>query len=163
MLDEFTELIAMDKSTNAPSAGDIFVVQPKHNYYYFAKVIQTNIQGSNLNFKGMNLIYVYNCHGESLEAPAHLDEYKLLLPPTVVNKSGWKNGYFKTVGHQAVTALERSIDFGFFDNFDRKENYFGLHGDKLQHVPRYSDFNGLSSYRTIGREMHKILFGKKYL
>lgn len=162
MLDEFTELIAMDKSTSQPAAGDIFVVQPKHNYYYFAKVIQTDIQGLNLNFKGMNLIYLYNCHGTSKEVPAQLDQYKLLLAPTVVNISGWKNGFFKTVGHQAVTKAEASLDFGFFDNFDKKDVFYNLEGEQLEHIPRYSDFNGLSSYRTIGREMHRVLYGKKY-
>ena len=161
MLDEFTELIAMDKSTRQPSDGDIFVVQPKHNYYYFAKVIKTDIEGLNLNFKGMNLVYLYNCHGTSMEVPSELDQYKLLLAPTVVSASGWKNGYFKTIANQAVTKAEKSLDFGFFDNYEKKDVYLNLEGEPLDHVPRYSDFNGLSSYRSIGREMHRVLYGKK--
>jgi len=162
MLDEFTELIAIDKSTTPPADGDIFVVQPKHNYYYFGKVIMTNIQGLNLNFKGMNLIFMYNYHSARMEAPQQLDQSKLLLAPTVVSASSWKHGYFKTIGNQAVTKAELNVDFGFFDNYDKKDAYYNVEGELLDHIPRFSDFNGLSSFRSIGKEMHSILYGKKY-
>lgn len=162
MFSEFSELLPMNKSTKPLHSGDVFVAQPKRGHYYVGKVIQTNINSRNLNFVGKNLVYMYNYSQSDKQLPEQLDLSKLLLPPTVVSESGWTNGFFETIGHLPVTLLEQNIDFGFFDNYEQRNKYYNLQGERLTHVPRYADFNGLSSYRSIGREMHKLLYGKKY-
>ncbi|MFD2115375.1 Imm26 family immunity protein [Paenibacillus yanchengensis] len=162
MFSEFTELIELKKSTKPLLSGDVFVTQPKRGVNYVGKVIQVDIKSRNLNFAGKNLVYIYNYSQDHKEMPDSLDPNKLLLPPTVVSETGWKNGYFETIGNIPVTPLEKSVDFGFFDDFEKRNVYYNLQGERLTHVPRYADFNGLSSYRSIGREMHKLLYGKKY-
>src|SRR5690606_22860027 len=116
---EFTELIAMKKSRKPPVEGDVFVIQPKENNFYFGKVIKTKIESTNQAFTGMNLIYLYNCLSHAKEIPANLDEHELLFAPTVVNFQGWLKGYFETVGNQPVTDKESCVDYGFFDDYDR--------------------------------------------
>ncbi|MEK3885840.1 immunity 26/phosphotriesterase HocA family protein [Paenibacillus sp. PL2-23] len=133
MSNEFTELIAMKKSRKQPVEGDVFVIQPKKNHYYFGKVIRTNIQGKNLNFQGMNLIYVYNCFSQEKKIPANLEACEMLFPPTVVNFQGWLKGYFETVGNQPVTIKELNVDYGFFDDFETQDKFYNLEGERIHH------------------------------
>lgn len=162
MSNEFTELIVMKKSRKKPVVGDVFVIQPKENHYYFGKVIETNIQGKNLNFQGMNLIYMYNCLSHDKEIPDNLDECEFLFSPTVVNFQGWLKGYFETVGNQSVTVKELNVDYGFFDDFETQDKFYNLEGERTSHKPKFLDFVGLSSYGYVGRQAHRVLFGKEY-
>ncbi len=162
-MEEFMDLIAMRKSDRKPEIGDVFVVQPQENEYYLGKVIESNVISENLNFKGMNLIYLYNCRSSVKQLPEKMMDCKLLLPPTVVSTAPWKNGYFETIGNIPVSAIEKTVDFGFFEHFDKKDVYFNLAGEQLEHKPQYTDFNGLSSFRTIGKEMQRLLYGRKFL
>ncbi|MWC27055.1 immunity 26/phosphotriesterase HocA family protein [Paenibacillus sp. MMS18-CY102] len=157
MSTEFTELIAMKKSRKRPVAGDVFVIQPKESHFYFGKVIQTNIQGKNLNFVGMNLIYMYNCLSHRKEIPTNLDEHELMFAPTVVNFQGWLKGYFEKVGNQPVTVKEQNVDYGFFDDFETQDKFYNLAGEELNHRPQYARFDGLASYGYVGRQVHRVL------
>ena len=162
MENDFDELFPMKKSRKRPIAGDVFVIQPKEGDYYFGKVIQTNIQGKNRNFQGMNLIYMYNCYSQAKEIPANLDEHEFLFAPTVMNFQGWLQGYFETIGNQPVTVREANVDYGFFDDFETQDKFYNLEGERIQHKPKYCRFDGLASYGYVGRQAHKILYGKVY-
>ncbi|WP_055106617.1 immunity 26/phosphotriesterase HocA family protein [Paenibacillus ihumii] len=162
MTDKFTELIAMKKSRKKPQEGDIFVIQPKENHYYFGKVIKTNIQGKNLNFEGMNLIFMYNCLSHNKEIPRNLDEFEFLFAPTVVNFQGWLKGYFETVGNQPLTVKELNVDYGFYDDPERQDRFYNLEGERILHKPKYLDFVGLASYGYVGRQAYRVLYGKEY-
>ncbi|MUT68329.1 immunity 26/phosphotriesterase HocA family protein [Paenibacillus sp. NEAU-GSW1] len=162
MSDEFSELIAMQKSRKKPLEGDVFVIQPKENHYYFGKVIKTKIVSKNIMFSNMNLIFVYNCLSINKEIPSELDESELLLPPTVVNFQGWLQGYFETVENQPITKKESNMDFGFFDDFENQDKFYNLEGDRMLYKPRYTRFHGLASYGYVGREVHRVLYGKEY-
>lgn len=162
MATEFTELIPMKKSRKRPTVGDVFVIQPKENDFYFGKVIQTNIQGKNANFNRMNLIYMYNCLSHTKEIPDHLDRHEFIFPPTVVNFQGWLKGYFETVGNQPITEKETSIDYGFFDDYKTRDKFYNVEGERIDHEPLYKDFHGLASYGYVGRETHRVLYGKTY-
>jgi hypothetical protein len=162
MSNEFTELIAMKKSRKRPIEGDVFVIQPKENNYCFGKVIKTDIQSKNMNFQGMNLIYMYSCLSQTKAIPDKLDEYEFLFAPTVVNFQGWLKGYFETVGNQYVTDRESSTDYGFFDDYDTQDKFYNLEGELIQHKPEYTDFRGLASYGYVGKQTHRVLYGRVY-
>ena len=59
-MENFTELISMNQSRKYPKEGDIFLVQPLPNVYYYGKVIQTQIKSRDSLVNGMNLIFVYD-------------------------------------------------------------------------------------------------------
>ncbi|BBH19475.1 hypothetical protein Back11_08200 [Paenibacillus baekrokdamisoli] len=162
MATEFTELISMKKARKRPLECDVFVIQPKEDHYYWGKVIKTDIGGKNLNFQGMNLIYVYNCLSHTKEIPTDLDQHEFLFAPTVVNFQGWLKGYFETVGNEPVTAREASIDFGFFDDYERQDKFYNLEGERIFHKPQYTRLDGLASYGYVGRQAHRVLYGKEY-
>ncbi|XEC95216.1 hypothetical protein AB6A23_01140 [Paenibacillus tarimensis] len=51
-MEPFNKLIPMKKSRKKPQEGDIFVLQPVENTFYFGKVIESDIVSKNKNFEG---------------------------------------------------------------------------------------------------------------
>ncbi|MEK4251856.1 immunity 26/phosphotriesterase HocA family protein [Paenibacillus sp. FSL W7-1287] len=150
----------MSKSRKRPVVGDVFVVQPFEGSYYFCKVIKTKLQTKNENHKNMNLIYIYNYESKNKEVPDDLDRYSFLLPPTVVNNQGWLKGYYETVQNLNVSDLEENTEFGFFDNYENRNTFYDINGEKIDYKPKYSSFYWLASYGAIGRGIHRVLKGE---
>ena len=86
-MEEFTDLIAMKKSRKKPQKGDIFVVQPLQNIFYYGKVIETDIRSKDSFVNGMFLILVYDKMSKSKDSPipSDLDRCDLLIAPTCAN------------------------------------------------------------------------------
>ncbi|MCM1124246.1 MAG: hypothetical protein NC416_16815 [Eubacterium sp.] len=55
----FNYLISMKKSAKKPQEGDVFVLQPINDVFYYGKVIQTNLKSVDSFINGMTLIYIY--------------------------------------------------------------------------------------------------------
>lgn len=55
----FNYLISMKKSRKKPQEGDVFVLQPIKDVFYYGKVIQTNLKSVDSFINGMTLIYIY--------------------------------------------------------------------------------------------------------
>lgn len=163
-MDVFTELLPMQKTRKRPKIGDVFVVQPLRDRYYFGKVLETNIQGTNVMFEGMVLICLYDHVSEDRMLPESLDAYPLRISPTVVNYQGWLKGYFETVGNIPLSEREKNLDYGFYEREDpvelieeeipKRTTYIDLHGNPLNRVPQYSSSTGLYSYGFVGRVLH---------
>ncbi|WP_127494056.1 hypothetical protein [Paenibacillus glycanilyticus] len=62
-----------------------------------------------------------------------------------------------------VTAFEKSIDYGFFDDYENKDRFYDINGDLLFVEPQYSSFVGLASYGAIGRRLHIVINGENIL
>ncbi len=48
MTEEFTELRLLKRTRKKPQDGDIFVMEPKENLFYFGKVINDSVESKNL-------------------------------------------------------------------------------------------------------------------
>lgn len=160
MTEEFTELHVLQPTRKNPKIGDIFVMEPKENLFYFGKVIDANVVSKNPLFNGGYLIYLYNCPAKTKEIPNQLDPNKLLIPPLVTNKQGWVKGYFETVGSSDVTSEEKNLDYGFWHS--TSEKFYSLSWDVLTEKPRQFIRNGLISYGGIGRGIHRLLSGQPH-
>jgi hypothetical protein len=158
--DVFNELIVMKASRKKPKVGDIFVVQPLHEIYYYGHVVDTNIQNpTNLFINGMCLIFMYKYKSNEPILPSAMDleGSGLLFAPTVINYKGWTKGYYLTVGNIPIEQMERKYDYGFWSSTARK--YYSTTGEELTHKPEYRDIYGLSSYGYIGRTIHRLMNG----
>ncbi|GKS09259.1 hypothetical protein YDYSY3_02590 [Paenibacillus chitinolyticus] len=83
MIEEFTELRVLKRTRKNPQNGDIFVMEPKGNLFYFGKVINANVESKNPFFKGWYLVYLYNTPSDTKQIPDNLDPNNLLIPPMV--------------------------------------------------------------------------------
>ncbi|WP_405079952.1 immunity 26/phosphotriesterase HocA family protein [Paenibacillus chitinolyticus] len=160
MTEEFTELRILKRTRKSPRVGDIFVMEPKENLFYFGKVINANVVSKNPLFNGGYLIYLYNYPATTKEIPDHLSPNNLLIPPIVTNKQGWLKGYFETVGSRDATSEEKNLDYGFWHS--TSEKFYSLSWDVLTEKPTQFIRNGLISYGGIGRGIHRLLSGKPH-
>lgn len=156
-MEEFTDLIAMKKSRKKPQKGDIFVVQPFQNIFYYGKVIETDIRSKDSFVNGMFLILVYDKMSKSKDSPipSDLDRCDLLIAPTIVNRLGWSRGYFETICNLPLTDQERKMSFGFW-SFQR-QCFVNVEGTKLESRPRYYTDYGLGNYLVVGEKIQAVL------
>lgn len=151
----FNELIAMNKTKNNPSEGDVFVIQPEEGRYYYGKVILTNIKSRDSLINGMTLVYIYNKVSSEKAFLENPEEADLLIAPIIVNNQPWQKGYFETVGNAKVSEKEKTLDYGFWDMLKKK--YVNYNGDELLKEPRYWTHFGLGSYGIVGKDVQKAL------
>lgn len=159
------ELLPIKKSRIKPKAGDVFVIQPRKDVYFFCKVIRTNLSAVNQLDKGfidnMNLIYIYKTKTKELIMPERLDIGDLMMPPQIVNFRGWTMGYFFTIGNMAVSKEEKGLRYGLWDDRFGRGKYVDAEGRKLKTRPSlFSKEHGvyaLGSYGSVAYCVDQIL------
>ena len=152
-------LVKMKRSNKEPEIGDIFIIQPEKELYYYGKVIQTKINSINVFYKGMYLIYIYDKWTRGKKSDINLDSIPLLIPPMIVNKRPWTMGYIETIKKSYVSDYDLSIDYGFWDVLRNK--HYDIKDNILLYAPEYSGIYGLSSYGAIAKEVHRAISRKK--
>lgn len=151
----FDLLIKMESSRKQRKEGDVFVIQPSKDLFFYGKVIRTKIQINDPLMNGGHLVYIFNHSATSLEIPKYLNPNNLIIPPQIINNQGWSKGYFKTLGIQPVTDEECQIDYGYFDIVSK--GYVNEEGFPLNRRPKvYGDF-GLGSYGSVAYALKKVL------
>lgn len=151
----FNDLIPMKKSSKKPKEGDVFVLQPIKDTFYFGKVIQTNLKSVDVFINGMTLIYIYKYCSISKEIPLELENEDFLIAPIIVNNQPWQKGYFQTIGNVEVSENEKTADFAFWDVL--KEEYVDINGHAIKNKPQYWSIYGLGSYGAVGKEVQKAI------
>lgn len=153
----FDYLISMKKSNKKPQEGDVFVLQPIKDMFYYGKVIQTNLRSVDSFINGMTLIYIYMYCSINKEMPNDLENEELLIPPVIVNHQPWRKGYFETIGNVGVSENEKNIDFSFWDIC--REKYVDINGQviMLDSEPKYRSIYGLGSYGIVGKDVQRAL------
>lgn len=149
----------MHKSRKYPEEGDIFLVQPLSNVYYYGKVIQTHIKSRDSCVKGMNLVFIYDKCSVDQSIPDDLSHSGFLISPTIINKLPWSRGYFETIGNVPVTELEKNMSYGFWSFL--KKMFVDVEGIPLGYKPQYWSDYGLASYAVIGEKIQNALKAKK--
>ncbi|WP_407635563.1 Imm26 family immunity protein [Effusibacillus pohliae] len=66
----------MQPSRKKPKSGDVFVIQPKPNLYFYGKVIKTDMPSKNLVIL-CNLIYIYRVPSKDKVLPPRLNPIRL--------------------------------------------------------------------------------------
>ncbi|MBD5474364.1 MAG: hypothetical protein HDR20_16140 [Lachnospiraceae bacterium] len=153
----FNYLISMKKSRKKPQEGDVFVLQPIKDVFYYGKVIQTNLKSVDSFINGMTLIYIYKYCSNNKVIPNDLENEELLIAPVIVNHQPWWKGYFETIGNVGVSENDRNIDFAFWDILRKK--YVDINGQiiLLNSEPKYRSIHGLGSYGVVGKDVQKAL------
>lgn len=151
----FNDLITIKKSLKYPQEGDIFVLQPQKDVFYFGKVIKTNLESSDSFIKGMSLIYVYAYSSHDKVIPKSLEEEELLIAPMIVNNQPWVKGYFETVDNVPVSENEKKVEFAFWDVL--REECVDIYGHTVSNRPKYCGIYGLGSYGSVGKEVQKAI------
>lgn len=87
-------------SRRSLNPGDVFVMGLPTGRYLFGRVISTSARWSRAEGSGTtNLVYVFEHQSADKKPPGrvHLHVNRLLIPPQLINRLGWSQGYFETL------------------------------------------------------------------
>lgn len=154
----------LKKSKKVLRSGDIFVLKPKGQDYYFGRVISTTADCGFGPPKAI-LIYIYNATSKDKNTIPELDKNDLLIPPTMINRLGWSRGYFENVAFRELMeddVLKVHCFWspplnGFPTGRFSRGRYMNEKGEQLagayEPVGRY----GLGNYRVVDDEISNVL------
>lgn len=122
----------LENSRKNIHTGDVFVVKPKGEGYYYGVVANSN--SNHFGVEGIIHIQIFNYCTEKIEGvPCDLYKYELLIPPILTNKLGWRKGYFKTIG-SLDTNMFPSIKQAVFVDVIRSGYYFDDKSNQLDRI-----------------------------
>lgn len=165
-----TEILG--KSRKKVKVGDVFVVKLKdYDLYFYGKVICDDVKYCNMN--DAKLVFIYKTPTKGIEIPDDMDETDIMIP-IITGRSGWNEGYFKTICNIPVKDTEINADYGFYSlehggrigvsDVDRYASNHKLHhckdgvilamayidcyGNVLDHIPAIADTDFVFSLAT---------------
>ena len=105
------ELIFIQKKRPRLKIGDVFVVQPKENIYFYGVIIN-RVSTPLYTNKNVICIFQNKTHTSNMN-DFELDFDALLLPPLWCNAEPWTSGYFLNVGHIDMESISVPT-YGFY-------------------------------------------------
>lgn len=158
-LDEMTveefQLLPIKRKRIKPQKGDVFVVSPNENEYFYGIVLNDSI--CNINGDDLLVVVVFMEKQYSIEEPIkQLDYEKLLLRPCIVGREYWTRGYFFNIS--VKQEIPANLDYGFYSI--GKCLFLDEYGKELQHEPKLLGVFGVYTIWGVSREIRKeIIMG----
>ena len=134
------------------SRGDIFVLNPFDDIYFYGLVLNADIDVRPL---GKNLVTVCilkkYTHGinETFEI-SRITETDILLTPRIISKAYWINGYFYNIGRTLEDGF--TLDYGFYDIGEKC--YLDEYGTISEQTPALINGFGITTMTGIVRLLY---------
>lgn len=116
------------------SRGDVFVLNPFYDIYFFGVVLDAGINAASYgkNLTSVCILKRY-MHGLNLKQEIlSVKEEDLLLKPKIVTKSYWYDGYFYNIGINIGDYID--FDYGFYDCIEK--GYVNEYRIKCDDIPQ---------------------------
>jgi len=140
--------------------GDVFVLSPREEVYFYGKVLKANINHtSNDTFvQGKHLVFIFKNKSESPSIGEFNPDYsKLLIRPTIVDIGYWNKGLFFNVGNTPVTECENEMDYGFLKIGIKSNTYCKEDGTILSKRPAILGIYGIVTISGVASKIEKQL------
>lgn len=144
------------KQTEKIKKGDVFLLSPRENVYFYGKVLDTDIKHKkkDIFIEGKNLVFIFKFNTPKINLDNYQPNYdELLISPAIVDKSYWKQGLFYTIGNEKITEEEKHLDYGFYSIVHGK--FYKEDGTELGNQPEYIGTYGLATITGIALQIEK--------
>lgn len=133
------------------SRGDVFVLNPFGDIYFYGLVLNANI---NVKPLGNNLVSVCILKKYTHGIDKHpqiikLTEENILLKPRIIHRSYWNSGYFYNIDYNVGSDVK--LDYGFYDIGEKC--YVDEYGKKMM-PPKISNGFGFTTMIGVVRPLH---------
>jgi len=146
MKPEEYQLKVIKRTRTKPAEGDIFILSPRENLFFYGRVLISNINhiAQSPFIHGKSVIVIFRCRSEAIGWDGYRPNYdELLIQPTIVDSSYWSRGFFHTIGNKPISKYESKLDIGFYDTS------FGIFrtetGKEMNHRPKLLGMYGIST------------------
>lgn len=146
-----------------PQEGDVFLVSPRENIYFYGKVLRSNIRNPYDDWVNeQNMVVIFKSKTDIISMEKYNPNYDdLLVRPTVVTKQYWSNGSFFTIDNIPLTDLEKNLDYGFYDAFN--DCFVKETGEKINGIPKIMCGKGIATLSGISYFIERELIMDKTL
>jgi len=145
------EFLGMSRKKLQP--GDIFVYKNKYKGYGWGRVINTDVKlldyEGKISMRGFLLIYIYNVFTDNIKNIPELKKGNLLVPPDIINRRGWLDGYFKTVFNKSLTVGDVLRQHCFKDKVGDNLRYYDDNGNRLTKEIEPCAWYGVGNHRGL--------------
>jgi hypothetical protein len=149
-----TNLRILEPSRKAVREGDVFAYLMPDERYRFGRVISTSARIGPM--EDCQLLYFYERATDTDDPPLHaFRPTRLLIPPCMTNRLGWRRGYFKTVWRGPMRADDRLTQHCFWSPTRKK--YFDDCSNELPGPVEPVGTWALDSFRTIDDDLSLAL------
>ena len=145
-----------------PQKGDIFILNPKENLYFYGVVVNSEVKMRGFE-EDLYVVMIFRKPSKILleenfnieknkkifESFLHIDFDNLLIPPEIVSRAYWTLGYFYNIG-MSINVLE-NLDYGFYDILPNK--FLNEYEEEMDHEPKLLGVFGCATTIGVG---HKI-------
>lgn len=155
------QLRIIEKTKPKINIGDVFLLSPRENIYFYGKVLKTSIKTINNDtfVEGKNTVFIHKCKTNKKSMDDYNPNYDdLLINPSIVDISYWKSGYFYTIGNSPLTEIEKTLDYGFYKLGipGIRDGWFCTEeGKKIDHQPKIKGIYGVATITGIAAEIEK--------
>lgn len=149
------QLRVIKKNQPKIAVGDIFLLSPREDIYFYGKVLKTHIRtiDGDTFVEGKQTIFIHKCRSKNNSLESFEPDYdNLLISPSIVDVSYWKKGFFYNIGNLPLTEVEKGLDYGFYKLGipGIREGWFCTEeGKKLSHQPKIKGFYGVATITGI--------------
>ncbi len=152
------QLKKIKRSRNKPLEGDIFVLSPRENIYFYGRVLKTNIKHikGDTFIDGKSVIAIFKSKSKTPDIVNYRADYDdLLTEPAIVDYSYWSQGYFFTIANEVVSEKEKKLDLGFYSI--GKGKYYFENGVEIDHEPKLMGTYGITTITGIALMVNEEL------
>lgn len=138
--------------------GDIFILSPRENIYFFGRVLKANIEHVNNDIfvQGKHLVFIFKAKTSNPTLDVFNADYsELLIRPSIVDVSYWNKGYFFNIGNIKVTEYEKKLDYGFIKIGIKTDYYCKEDGTVLNCKPEILGVFGVTTITGIASKIEQ--------
>jgi hypothetical protein len=160
---KFEMLVKMKKQKEAPTRGDVFVIQAHKDIYFYGKVIKENDMFPTDSFwKNTWIVYLYKKMTHYINYDINLKTQDLLETPIILGDDGWQKGYYLTIKNEAVTDDELGLKYGFKSYLPGFSEYisgkiFDSNGKITVDEPDFISTLMITTYGGVSNIIHKYI------
>ena len=149
-----------------PQKGDIFILNPKENLYFYGVVVNSEVKmrgfGENLYvvmiFRKPTKIWLEeNSNIEKnkkiFEKFLYVDFDNLLITPQIISRAYWTLGYFYNIGISIDIPID--LDYGFYSV--SKYKFLNEYEEEMEHEPKLLGTFGCGTTIGVGHKIAKEL------
>jgi hypothetical protein len=145
----------LKKSRKKLCPGDVFVFKMPKFDYVFGRVICTDAEVDRI--PGLILIYIYKAFSEDKNKIPFLDKNNLVVPPIIMNRQGWLQGYFEIVINKPLVKEDILSKHCFKSTILGTLKYYDEYNNELIKPTEPCGQYGVSNHRVTDDEVSRAL------
>ena len=154
------QLQVIKKTKPVLQDGDVFILSPRENVYFYGKVLKAKINHINNNtfVDGKSLVFIFRNKTDKLTIDDFKPDYsQLLIRPTIVDISYWNKGLFYNVGNVPLTEDEHRLNYGFLNIGIKANTYCKENGEVIEGKPQILGVFGVSTITGVASKIEQQL------